>query len=188
MDKFPNTEAGPYYIFIRKKENISDSKLLDKLGLNHYKLKGNKSELRDEIYDLGPTILITECQDWIHIIDSWYYDMWHSLIQNLKYLKNLAKEYEIFTCMVGDSCESVNFHYYKKGKLVRKYIYDEHNGKVLKEEYFGNPLPSEYQPNEPVKHLNYVLNIAQSIGVNLEHAEDEIRCYVNTSPQHDLLE
>jgi len=44
----------------------------------------------------------------------------------------------------------------RNNRSVAPIIYDEHHGEVLKEENFGTPLSSEYEPDEPIKHLNYV--------------------------------
>jgi len=82
--------------------------------------------------------------------------------------------------MVGDSDESIQYIYYKDGKLLRKYIYHEDlAGRVIKEESHGEILPGEKQAETIEEHHKFVLNIATSLGINLNHNPTKTRCYLS---------
>jgi hypothetical protein len=180
-----NTVFAPYYVFIKKEEKLSDSDILHLLGLNDYTYLGLKSKLNDDDLDLKSALFLTECDNWFHIMDSWFYNAWHThqraiYEKNIDYINSTGLLFETFSFMVGDADDSIQYFYYKNHSLVRKYIYDEHiNGSTLNEESFGKILDGEKQPETNGKHYDFCMNLAASLGVNLNHNLNKVKCYAN---------
>jgi hypothetical protein len=187
-----NTIFAPYYIFIKKTDPKSDLELIKLLGLEGYVYNSRKSDFNEEHFT--SVLHITECANWFHIIDNWFYNMWHAHQNaknnnNVDFIAEVGKQYDLFTCMVGDSDDTIQYIYYKAGKLLRKYIYEEHiDGSVRKEESHGEILPGEKQAETIKENHHFALNIATALGINLKHKPTETRCYVNLELKKQLLD
>ena len=189
MHLFKNTISAPYYIFIKKPFKKTDLEIFQLLGLKGYVYHSKKTEFdEDEFYS---ALYITECSNWVHIIDDWFYYLWYAH-QNMDgnnqidFIAEIGKTHDVFTCMVGDADDTIQYFYYKDGKLRRKYIHNETiGGTVELEESYGEPLSGEQQPETKCKHYDYALNIAASLGIDLEHQLEKTRCYVNQAHEEE---
>lgn len=176
MNKFPNTQLSLFYVFINKKEEaLSDEEVLSKLGLNQFQFKDSLFNIGDAIWDYESLIYITECKSWMHIIDGSFGELWNFSEMYPNHIQELGKKYELYACMAGDTTEDLIFYYYKDGSLNRKHIYEEDlGGKIIHEEYEGYKLMGENFTGNP---LDFILNLAISLGIDINHDPKKIRCY-----------
>jgi len=167
---------GPYYIFIKGLKE--DSEVMKLLNMKDYILKSKKMPFNGGFLESG--VCITENNNWKHIIDGWSYEMWQIQERNhFENIRKVGKNYELFSFMVGDSDETLEYSYYKGGSLIREYRYRESiSGEVLLKKSFGKPLPSENASFDK-KSENYtnMLNIAESIGIKFSHNISTLNLY-----------
>ncbi|MFT5618169.1 MAG: hypothetical protein ACI85I_001400 [Arenicella sp.] len=168
---------APYFIFIKGINEMNDKDVLELLDLG----KGNLVETTEaedgEYLDDENCTYIYKCRNWVHIMDSWFYSLYHS--QKLRSrIEELGKSYEIFTCSVGDSDRSFDFRYFKNGEKVREYIVDSpnYNDQIVRID-FGSALSSEKEALQKKDESDTVLHIAESLGVQLPKSAEGIKCY-----------
>ncbi len=165
---------APFYIFVKDKSKLSDDQLLEKLDLKHYKpvLKKEDQELPDKQY-----LYISDDGNWKHLMDDCSYGLWHELEIGLR-IEGLSKEFDIYSCSIGDIDDSYEFVYYKDGIKIREYEvkdYDFDGGIVVKNS--GQALEFEQDALAEKEVLDKVLAIAKSIGIHINHNAVNIRCY-----------
>ncbi|WP_375560378.1 hypothetical protein ACE193_22180 [Bernardetia sp. OM2101] len=103
IDKYTNCFDSPFLIFIKGVNHLSDKQVLQLLGLNTFKII-------DSLEDREKSLYITRSTNWIHIMDNWLYDLWHSTpFKNS--VDKLGKEYDIFYCSVGDCDNSFDWFF-----------------------------------------------------------------------------
>lgn len=170
------TFLSGFYIFIKIEVQAGDEEILELLELEDYELVKGEQERKENF--LGKRyVFLAEDGTWTHIMDDGYYTLWHD--QKIRdTLEGIAKYFDVFHCSVGDSDNSFDFVYYKKGELIRAYGLDYPNyveGKVARD--IGTPLPIEAEALALKSPKEKVLTIAKSLGINIEHDLDAVRCY-----------
>lgn len=178
MQLIKNSFLTPYFIFIKDKSKLSDKDLLERLELKNYQLITDKDEKKtggektDKRY-----LYITEDENWKHLMDDWLYTLWFDKEAKLK-IKNLSKEFDIFCCSIGESDSSFDFVFYQNGIIKREYIVEDpflNGGKVVKN--LGEAFDIEEIALSKKDQFEKVLSIADSLGINIKHNLDKIRCY-----------
>ncbi len=161
---------SPYFIFIKQSKRYTDIEILTLLGIKDF-LPTTHIKSTDRV------VHITDDGNWTHVIDDWLYTQWHSK-SVFNHIEKLAKKHDIFTCSVGDSDSSYDFHYFKNGKLVRRYIYDDpkFDGGFVSEDY-GIPIRGEEKALQKCDELNKVLSVAQLVGIEIKHQASQIRSF-----------
>ena len=163
---------SPFFIFIKEGSNYSDCDLLEKLGINNYlPLEGDQQA--------SACLYITEDKEWAHVMDDWYYTLWHMKHLHDK-LIDLSLLHDIFTCSVGEMDYSYDFNYYIDGAVVRRYIVqDSHcdRSKSVVVENLGPPMHGEELAFSCKEELDVVISLAESLGVVIKHDLSTIRCY-----------
>ncbi len=161
---------APYFIFIKNINEKSDGEILELLELEHC-----------ELFDYGDYVHISQDANWVHVIDNDAYQLWYS--QKLtNRIEELGKEYEIFTCSVGEPDLSFDFRYFRDGKKIREYVVESPNydDQIIITD-FGSPILGEeiLVHEELVKghQLAVVLHIAESLGIQLPKSAEGIKCY-----------
>ncbi|BDS11326.1 hypothetical protein [Aureispira anguillae] len=171
-----STLFSPFYIFI-KASDLSDSEVLNLLGIKKFELL-NKYQKHPKNWQKKRTLFITECKNWIHIMDFMDYNLWHNPQLRIN-LELISKKYDIFYCSTGDDDYSYDFTYLKEGILKRKLIveYPNYKGPIIKEN-IGKRLLGESEKIVLKDERKEVLSIAKAIGINLNHEESKIRQYL----------
>lgn len=172
IDKDTNCFDAPFLIFIKGITHLSDIQILETLGLNRIKVIDSLEERKSSLY-------LTRSKNWVHIMDNWLYNLWHKNSFEKK-LEELGKKYDIFHCSVGDCDDSFDFVYFKYGKLRRKHIFEDSVFTGIKQvtNDIGEVLSSEKQILEKDTDAQVkIIELAKSIGVEINHKEDDIICY-----------
>ncbi len=175
--------VAPYFIFIKGINEKNDAEVLELLELGEGKLLNPDVTIDIKQVDEESSAYLFRNENWIHIIDSWYYSLWHSQMLSDR-IEELGKKLEIFTCSFGDVDESFDFRYFKGGKKVREYIVDSPNwnNQVVRVD-FGEPLQAELiilnKRDEVSKddEIRNILQIAESLGIQLPKSAEGIKCY-----------
>ncbi|WP_338765591.1 hypothetical protein WAF17_01965 [Bernardetia sp. ABR2-2B] len=166
IDKHTGSFHSPFLIFIKGLNHLPDIEILQLLELQNVETRDFEKET--ECY-----LRITRDKEWVHIMDNWFYGLWHS-----KSFKNrvdkLGEKYDIFYCSVGDCDNSFDFTYYKNGLIQRKYVVSD-DGKMIESK--GKPLPFEEDNLKESDELDKVISIAKSIGIETNHKLEDIACY-----------
>ncbi|MFK7904949.1 MAG: hypothetical protein AB8B69_07485 [Chitinophagales bacterium] len=176
MQLIKNTFCSPYFIFIKEGFKITDQELLQRLDLKGYELVTDKEVKQSELEGKW-TLFLTEDSQWTHLMDNWFYTLWHDTKLRNR-IKNLSADFDIFYCYGGDCDESLGFVYYQNGALVREYIVEDPNfrgSKVVRD--FGAPFTIEKTVSEETNPFFRVLSIAKSIGIDIQHRLEDIRPY-----------
>lgn len=167
---------SPYFIFIKEGYKISDETILKNLGLSGYELVTENNERSNEIRNKR-YLFLTEDKNWTYLMDDWFYTLWHNKeIRNR--IKSLSKEFEIFTCSVGDCDDSFDFTYFKQGEIIRQYVVEDpkyKGGEVVKN--FGIPFPVENTALRNKDLYTKVMTIAESFGIKMNHEKEKVRIY-----------
>ena len=133
---------SPYFIFIKYGFKMSDEEILGQLGLSEYDLITSNEEREKGVLNKRYLFLV-EDEKWTYLMDDWFYTLWHN--EDIrKRIQSLSKNFEIFTCSVGDSDDSFDFTYFKQGKIIRQYIVEDPNfkgGEVVRD--IGKPFSIE---------------------------------------------
>lgn len=162
---------APFFIFINCGGAYSDADLLRRFGLTGYKRIPEPSDSRRCVY-------LTQDKQWTHIADDWSYELWHRpAIWGA--IAEIAKDYDVFACSVGDCDHSWEFICYRHGRLLRKHVVEDPNftrGGIVVED-FGIPLEGEADAMKRSDELETVLAIATSLGIDVNHSSKEIRVY-----------
>ena len=169
IDGLPHT---PYFVFIKGLIDKSDKEILELLEL------GNNREvaLRGDFNDRN-CIYLSRDKNWVHIMDNYCYT--HRGSQKFSNrVDELGKQYELFTCTVGDSDCSFDFRYFRGGKKIREYIVasPNYNDEVLMVDY-GVPLPGESEGLKKADQFERVTYIAGALGIEIAAELKKIRCY-----------
>ncbi len=168
-----------YFIFMRTSPRVADDALLRVLGIDfvrHGWDRKNANEAR---------VFITEDDAWIHIADDLRYHLWHRR-DAVEALHRFRPDATIFACSRGDCDYSFDFKYYDDGRLLRHFEvadpnYNKRPIKVITD--LGTPLPGEKPLDRIEDEMNYLLAIAESLGVNTQHRSGAVRCYAYDAPR-----
>jgi len=167
------TIHSPYFIFVRCNGALSDAEILDRFGVAKY--SAAQFAPRTGLY-----AILADDGTWTMIADNWHYQLWHR-DSTRSAIERIATEYDVFTCSVGDSDDSFDFMFYRNGALVRKYVVTDpdYSGGTISENV-GEllELESDILENND-DQLKMVLELAGSIGIKTNYAEDELRIYVS---------
>ncbi len=173
---------APYFIFVRCGHDLIADQILQKFGLSSY--QRNKEVPLFQRY-----AILADADGWLLLADDWFYTLWHRSSTGTA-ISELAREYDLFACSVGDCDESFDFLYYESAQLIRKYVCidpDFRGGSVLED--FGEPMAGEAkafhhpqaleQPRaiQGKDKLSLVMEIASSLGIRTHFREDEIQIY-----------
>lgn len=162
----------PYFIFIKGVAEKSDQEISLLLNL------GKINEVSDlEFFDDRNCIYLSRDDNWVHVMDNWFYTHWHSKELSER-IEMLGRKLEIFTCSIGDCDLSFGFRYFKAGEKVREYIVESpnYNDEVLKRD-FGLPLDGEAVGLKEENQLEKVIYIAKQLGIKIPTENCEIKCY-----------
>ncbi|MDU9047261.1 MAG: hypothetical protein Q3M30_00310 [Candidatus Electrothrix sp. Rat3] len=169
---------APYFTFIKEEGKLSVTKLLQTLEIEGYKST-------EYVEDFNHYFFIVRDGKWTHIIDDWYYTLWHSK-PFLSNIRKLASNYEIFSFMIGDSDNSFEIEYHRGGQMMRHFIFDQSpfgNGEV--KEDLGKKFEIESKIKIGDDPLNHLWSIADSLGINSNHKQDEIDIFTKPYKRHD---
>ena len=165
---------SPFFIFIKGEGQLDDIDILSRFGLGTYRQ-------RRTVPSYGRRAVIADSGCWKLLADDFSYTLW-DMESTRPTLSKVAEQFDVFACSVGDSDESFDFIYYVGGSLIRKYtVTDPHydGGSVV--ENVGEPLPAESDLLTSGKEkLAIVLGIAQSLGINVDFREADLRIYGST--------
>lgn len=161
---------APYFIFIDGGTVYSDEEAMKLLGIEGF-AASSRLEFPNHF------LHITDDGRWLHVVDDWLYTQWHSKTIRGRIAK-LATKHDIFTCSVGDTDHSFDFEYYRGGVLVRRYVVEDpsYDGGAVTVD-FGNPLPGEATAFEHSDEVSRVLEVARSVGVEIDHHPERIRSF-----------
>ena len=161
---------APFFIYVKCRQQLSDKELLKRLNLSSYKDKYLPGYKKKRLY-------ITHDKNWSHIADDWCYNLWHS--QSIRgSISELSKEFNVFTCSVGDCDHSYDFSYYENGEIKRNYVVDHpeiNNPKVTIDE--GHPLSGEVKAFKKKDEFKIILTLAKSLGINTDYKRLNIKTY-----------
>jgi len=167
---------APFFIFIRCANQYDDRELLDRLGLQDY-LPDSDPRISQKY------LFIAEDPEWLHIGDDWHYTLWHTPEVH-RGIDELAKQHDLFTCVVGDVDLSYAFAYYTHGHCVRHYVVDSpHYYDAIVTTNWGTPLPSEADIACEPDEWCWLLALARSLGINTVHQRAAIRVYTKAPDQ-----
>ena len=120
---------------------------------------------------------MVEDEKWTYLMDDWFYTLWHN--EDIrKRIQSLSKNFEIFTCSVGDSDDSFDFTYFKQGKIIRQYIVEDPNfkgGEVVRD--IGKPFSIEKIALKKKAPYQKVMVIAKSFDIKMNHEKERVRIY-----------
>lgn len=167
---------APFFIFVQCHQKLSDQELLKKLNLLSYK-KNHLLGIRSK------KLYITHDNQWSHIADDWYYHLWH--LKSLQgSILELSREYNIFTCSVGDCDHSFDFSLYEKGKAKRKYVVEDPDFNNPKETInLGAPLPGEVEAFKNDDEFKVIMALAKSLSINTNYKSLDIKTYYSMLTQ-----
>ena len=172
MRSFNKIPHSPYFIFIRGVENKSDQTILELFGFNQIEPTSNDLVSEDE-----HCIYLYREKEWVHLMDNFYYTHWHSN-QFKARIKELGKQYEIFTCRLKDVDESYDFKYFKHGELKRNYMSESPNySDVDVTVNFGEKMNGELDVLSIKEDIDYPIVVAKELGIKLAKSKDHILCY-----------
>lgn len=176
MDITYGLPHAPYFIFLKGLTDKTDTEILELFDLGDHIETAIRNDLSDE-----HCIYMSRDDSWVHLMDNYFYTHWHSKKFSMK-VEELGKTYELFSCSAGDCDLSFDFKYYKNGVKIREYIVESPNydNEILKVN-FGEPLLGEREALQRVDHLERVIHIASSLGIELPTELKQIKCYeINT--------
>jgi len=165
---------SPYFICIKNTVALTNEAILDQLGLSDFKLIVDEQEREN----LGKRYLyLVRNEHWIMLMDDWLYTMWYN--QEIReMIKLLSKKADIVTFFVGDSDESFGFSYFKQGKLIRQYEFDDLMPEELKVVInIGAPFNMEQSALQIEDSFEKIMALAQSFGIDTSYNENEIETY-----------
>ena len=168
-----NRVFAPYFIFVRCNGVLTDADILERVGLAKYSAARFAPQS-------GLYAVLANDGSWTMLADNWNYWLYFWLVTGVT-IENFAAEYDVFTCSVGDACDSFAFTYYRNGRLVRKYEVTDPSfsgGSVTQD--VGESLKFESTLLTSGRdHLEMVLSLAESIGIKTDYTEEELRVYVS---------
>ncbi len=150
---------------------MTDKEILALFKLDNYKL------VKEVPLDDRNTIYLHRDGRWVHIMDNYFYSLWHQ--QSFReQINELGEKYEIFSCTAGDVDKSFDFKYYKNGKKIREYVVasPNYNDQVIKVD-IGEPLFGESKALQNEDELNKILCVAEQLGIVLPKNADQILIY-----------
>lgn len=162
---------APYFIFIRCGEAYSDDELLGYLGIEGYAPDANTCRSGMQ------WLYITSDDEWVHIADDWRYSFWSS--DSIRdYIAAIGKRHDVFACSVADTYWQFEFEFYRDGELRRRFSMESESDRGFWSDVdFGKPLPAERPQSNTDDPLDYVLELAASVGVNTRHRRRRVRSY-----------
>lgn len=170
---------SPYYIFIKDSSSSGVASTIKKLNLNCHEIT-HKEEQKDEY--ANDIFYATLQEDWVHILDSYSYHLWHNTKLRDHLLAIGKTVEELFFGSAGDADHSFDFTYFKGGELVRKYVVEDPTyQKGIVTVNIGKPLDGEAEALLQEDERDKVLEMARLFGIKLRHQRDEIICYRSAS-------
>ncbi len=182
MQLINGTLNSPFFTFVKAGSALTDRELFLRLGLENYSLVTDK-EYKPLDHPESSHLYLTEDRAWIHLMDDWGNTPWFNKEVRDR-VKKLSLDFDIFSCSVGDVDASYDFRYYRKGAITREFEMEDpemNGGRVSINT--GQPLPGEEAVRKDV--LEKVLFIASSLGIDIQHNTDKIRCYSRPIPKSD---
>ena len=169
---------APFFIFIHCGQQASDETLLKRLGLKDYHLFSKGEPYPN---DVRSHVHIASDGEWTHVAGDWYYSLWYRA-DEVPNIANIASDYDVYACGVGDVNRSYSFCYYANGALVRKLVveYEGYSDESITEE-IGSPLPFEHASLDSRDELDAVMSIAEGLGIDLNHARMRVRTYIESA-------
>jgi hypothetical protein len=107
------------------------------------------------------------------VADDCSYTLWH-MSSTGQAIHQLGQAFDVFAASVGDCDCSLDFEYYRDGRVTRRYVADD-RGRVV--ENLGEPLPGEAAAFREITELRIVRAIAASLGIRVNHTAQELRAY-----------
>ncbi|MBL4848934.1 MAG: hypothetical protein JKY65_25710 [Planctomycetes bacterium] len=168
---------APFFVFLKPNVELEDRVVLTLLGLEtHVRTEPSRGTHGSE------HVYLTSVGGWLHVVDDWRYTLWNRGHSVVEAVARAPLFHTVFSCAVGDSDWSYGFALYESGELRRRIevadpFYDRKRHRVDVD--VGAPLQAEL-PCEEVGDdpLDYVLALARSVGVVVEHDVAKVRCYV----------
>lgn len=172
MDIINGLPHTPYLIFLNGLKDKTDQEILELFDLGDNKETAIRNDLSDKY-----CIYMSRDDNWIHLMDNYFYTHWHSKNFSMK-VEELGRNYELFSCSVGDCDLSFDFKYYKNGNKIREYVVESpnYNDEILKVNY-GEPLLGENEGMQKNDQFNRVTHIASSLGIEIPTDLNKIKCY-----------
>ncbi len=185
LDLFLKGEPFPssFQIYIRKSElTKTDEDIFNQLGWNDYtKIENHDSDYLDE---LGDYFCVTECENWIHLIDSSWCPLYYKIIDNPNEIKEF-EGLEIFKEVFGfffyfEMIDEYAFYYIRDGILKRYYrlyqlpgtadkLYNTHN--------IGEPMPGERPECRTDDGIEYLSAILEALNITIDTNLENARLY-----------
>lgn len=161
---------SPYFIFLCGNGDLSDRDLLQRFSLPTYDRTASPSAY-------GPYAILADDGTWNLVADDWRYTLWHMPSTRIA-IAELAAHCDVFACSVGDIDHSYDIVYYRNSQLIRKFVVEDRDfkgGSVV--ENLGKPLLAEQAVFKQPDELQYVLDIASSLGIKTRYCETDLRIY-----------
>ncbi len=163
---------SPYFVFIKNTE-MTDRNLLEALGLKTYVTISTV----DSRFDY---LAIGRDPYWTHILDNFGYSHWHS-DEFRNAIVKLGSNFDIFTFSVGDTDMSFDFQLYRRGHLVRSFVWEDldYSGGRLKEQSGASLEGEEFIPcgKDPVAGL---WRVASAQGIKSDYDKLPLKIYAPT--------
>ena len=167
-------------MFIRKSEDTkTDEKLFQILNWNDYKVI---DDYTSNDLDCFSSFCFTECDNWIHLIDSIWCALWYKIYSNPKELsqfENLEISDEIFGFFYHDEVDAEYvFFYIKNGKLIRHYRLYEPPGdrwKVFND--MGDAMPGENENCKGENGIEHLSPIFEALNIKPDVSLKRARLY-----------
>ncbi len=166
---------APYFIFIRDRGQLTNADLLRRLHLQHYQAHTTAEDATNTL--CLRHLYLCKRPEWTHLMDDWLYTLWHDRILK-EHLARLSEDFDIFTISIGDSDNSYEFVYWKKGVLRRHFFLGYPNyrdAEILKD--IGEPLASEKRLPAIFNHDTHLTKLADLMEIKLIDSLDGVEAY-----------
>jgi len=108
--------AYTVYDFCTCSQQTCRSRIDEAFGLNDY-------QEASPPLPLGASyVVFANDSEWTHIADDFGYTLWH---RSVEAIAELSASYDVFRNSIGDIDNSFEFEYYRDGKLVRKFVFED---------------------------------------------------------------
>lgn len=164
-----------FFLFIRTGGQLSDREVLKALDLEDY-LPVAPSGIISE-----PHVFLTNDREWLHVADDLCYSLWHKGHEEVcERLASRLADFEIFSFWTGDVDWAFGFSHFFRTRLLRCLeVADPHmdvSRRTIQVDT-GNPFPAELPLDEVKEPLSYLPQLAATLGIDMAHNSDTIRCY-----------
>ena len=173
------------FLFVRGRATVSDRSLLKCLGLEDY--EAVPSGMRPS----RPHVFLDGDDEWLHLADDLRYSLCNRGFQAaFDSVANCFPGLDVFGAWAGDCDYSFGFAYRSGGGWSRNFeVWDYHFDRSKRDIVInsGKPLAAEFPLEETGDPLKYVLSLAESLGVRLNHTANSLRCYAGPKDRARLL-